>query len=37
MGCDESLPGLLPRGTTLTVYGPGGFVKVYQGTGEYLT
>jgi hypothetical protein len=37
MGCDRSLPGLLPSGSTLTVYGPDRFVKVYQGTGDYLT
>lgn len=34
MGCDRTLPKLLPAGFRLTVYGPNGFKKVYTGTGE---
>jgi hypothetical protein len=34
MGCDRTLPKMLPAGSRLTVYGPDGFTRVYQGTGE---
>jgi hypothetical protein len=30
-GCDASLPALLPPEARLTVYGPGGFLRVYHG------
>ena len=31
LGCDALLPVILPNGYTLTVYGPDGFVREYQG------
>jgi hypothetical protein len=34
LGCDRTLPKILPVGSRLTVYGPNGFRKVYEGTGE---
>lgn len=30
-GCDELVPVILPEGYSLTVYGPEGFVRTYQG------
>jgi hypothetical protein len=36
-GCDRLLPDVLPATATLTVYGPGGFCRVYAGTGRGLT
>jgi hypothetical protein len=33
-GCDRVLPEILPRGSRLTVYGPDGFVKTYEGNGK---
>lgn len=30
-GCDARLPALLPEDCRLTVYGPGGFLRVYHG------
>ncbi len=30
------LPRLVPQGSTLTIYGPGGFAQVIQGTGAIL-
>jgi Double-stranded DNA deaminase toxin A len=35
-GCDRVLSDLLPVGSRLTVYGPDGFVKVYEGNGKGL-
>jgi hypothetical protein len=37
LGCDRTMPSLLPPGATLTVYGPNGFARRYEGTGEALT
>lgn len=31
LSCDELVPVVLPPGASLTVYGPGGFVKTYTG------
>lgn len=31
LGCDALVPVILPAGSVLTVYGPGGFVRVYRG------
>ncbi|ROO63099.1 nucleic acid/nucleotide deaminase of polymorphic system toxin [Micromonospora sp. Llam0] len=36
MGCDRVLPYVLPKDTTLTVYGPNRYVTVYQGNGKGL-
>jgi len=35
-GCERVLPRILPKGSTMTVYGPNGYVRVYEGTGEGL-
>lgn len=32
-GCSEMLPRMVPRGSTLTIYGPDGFVRVVRGEG----
>lgn len=36
-GCERVLPRIIPKGSTMTVYGPNGYARVYQGTGEGLT
>jgi hypothetical protein len=33
-GCDRVLPEILPGGSRLTVYGPNGYVKTYEGNGK---
>jgi hypothetical protein len=34
LGCDRTLPKILPAGSRLTVFGPNRFQRVYEGTGE---
>lgn len=33
-GCDRVLPDILPLRSRLTVYGPDGYAKTYEGTGK---
>lgn len=35
-GCSTLLPNMIPKGSTLTIFGPNNFVRVVHGIGEWL-